>query len=93
MDGTQIHYPNHRFGRSDSPNDPSGVQSPPCACTAPDIIVVSIWELNMLIPRFHELFTLYSEDGETLSNIPFPSTKKYVTKVIETKKIYEKLYK
>ena len=35
----------------------------------------------------------YSEDGETLSNIPFPSTKKYVTKVIETKKIYEKLYK
>ena len=35
----------------------------------------------------------YSEDGKTLSDIPFPSTKKYVTKVIETKKIYEKLYK
>lgn len=35
----------------------------------------------------------YSEDGKSLSNIPFPSTRKYVAKVIETKKIYEKLYK
>ena len=35
----------------------------------------------------------YSDDGKTLKDIPFPSTKKYVTKVIETKKIYEKLYK
>ena len=35
----------------------------------------------------------YSEDGKILSDIPFPSTKKYVAKVIETKKIYEKLYK
>lgn len=35
----------------------------------------------------------YSSDGKTLDNIPFPSTKKYVTKVIETKKIYQKLYK
>ena len=35
----------------------------------------------------------YSEDGKSLSHIPFPSTRKYVTKVLETKKIYEKLYK
>lgn len=35
----------------------------------------------------------YSSDGKTLSDIPFPTTKKYVTKVIETKKIYQKLYK
>ena len=35
----------------------------------------------------------YSEDGKSLSNIPYPSTRKYVTKVLETKKIYEKLYK
>lgn len=35
----------------------------------------------------------YSEDGKNLSHIPFPSTKKYVTRVLETKKIYEKLYK
>ena len=35
----------------------------------------------------------YSDDGKTLNDIPFPSTKKYVTKVIETKKIYQKLYK
>lgn len=35
----------------------------------------------------------YSKDGKTLSDIPFPSTKKYVAKVTETKKIYEKLYK
>lgn len=34
----------------------------------------------------------YSADGESLHDIPFPTTKKYVTKVIETKKIYEKLY-
>ncbi len=37
--------------------------------------------------------TKYSDDGKTLKNIPFPSTKKYVTKVTQTKKIYEKLYK
>lgn len=35
----------------------------------------------------------YSDDGKALKDIPFPSTKKYVTKVIETKKIYQKLYK
>ena len=35
----------------------------------------------------------YSEDGKNLSHIPFPTTRKYVTKVLETKKIYEKLYK
>ncbi|MBR2079797.1 MAG: lytic transglycosylase domain-containing protein [Clostridia bacterium] len=35
----------------------------------------------------------YSSDGKSLDDIPFPSTKKYVTKVIETKKIYQKLYK
>lgn len=35
----------------------------------------------------------YSDDGKSLTNIPFPTTKKYVTKVIETKKIYQKLYK
>lgn len=37
--------------------------------------------------------TEYSDDGKTLKDIPFPSTKEYVTKVIETKKIYQKLYK
>lgn len=35
----------------------------------------------------------YSDDGKTLKDIPFPTTKKYVAKVIETKKIYQKLYK
>lgn len=34
----------------------------------------------------------YSSDGKNLDDIPFPTTKKYVTKVLETKKIYEKLY-
>ncbi len=34
----------------------------------------------------------YSADGKTLKDIPFPTTKKYVSKVLETKKIYEKLY-
>lgn len=34
----------------------------------------------------------YSKDGKTLYEIPFPSTKKYVNKVIETEKIYNKLY-
>lgn len=34
----------------------------------------------------------YSADGETLHTIPFPTTAKYVKKVIKTKNIYEKLY-
>lgn len=34
----------------------------------------------------------YSLDGKTLYDIPFPSTEKYVKKVVETKKIYEKIY-
>ena len=34
----------------------------------------------------------FSSDGETLSNIPFPTTSKYVKKVILTESIYEKLY-
>ncbi len=34
----------------------------------------------------------YSCDGKTLKDIPFPTTKKYVNKVIKTKNIYEKLY-
>ncbi len=34
----------------------------------------------------------YSPDGKVLSDIPFPSTKSYVNKVIKTKIIYEKLY-
>lgn len=34
----------------------------------------------------------YSLDGETLTDIPFPSTKSYVHKVMKTKNIYEKLY-
>lgn len=34
----------------------------------------------------------YSLDGETLYNIPFPSTKAYVDKVMKTKNIYQKLY-
>lgn len=34
----------------------------------------------------------YSKDGKELDFIPFPSTEKYVNKVILTKKIYEKLY-
>ncbi len=34
----------------------------------------------------------YSSDGETLHTIPFPSTNKYVKKVMITENIYEKLY-
>ncbi|MBQ7296613.1 MAG: lytic transglycosylase domain-containing protein [Clostridia bacterium] len=34
----------------------------------------------------------YSADGESLHTIPFPTTAKYVKKVIKTKNIYEKLY-
>ncbi len=34
----------------------------------------------------------YSPDGSTLSDIPFPSTKSYVNKVMKTKNIYQKLY-
>ncbi len=34
----------------------------------------------------------YSSDGKTLHTIPFPTTAKYVKKVIMTKNIYEKLY-
>ena len=34
----------------------------------------------------------YSADGETLHTIPFPTTSKYVKKVIATENIYEKLY-
>ena len=34
----------------------------------------------------------YSSDGETLHTIPFPTTNKYVKKVILTENIYEKLY-
>lgn len=34
----------------------------------------------------------YSHDGKVLHTIPFPTTAKYVKKVIKTKNIYEKLY-
>ena len=34
----------------------------------------------------------YSSDGETLHTIPFPTTNKYIKKVILTEKIYENLY-
>lgn len=34
----------------------------------------------------------YSADGKALHTIPFPTTAKYVKKVIRTKNIYEKLY-
>ncbi|MBE6786546.1 MAG: lytic transglycosylase domain-containing protein [Ruminococcaceae bacterium] len=34
----------------------------------------------------------YSDDGKTLKDIPYPSTKKYVEKVMRVKNIYEKLY-
>lgn len=34
----------------------------------------------------------YSADGKTLSDIPYPSTKKYVDKVMRVKNIYQKLY-
>ena len=34
----------------------------------------------------------YSSDGETLHTIPFPTTNKYVKKVMLTENIYQKLY-
>lgn len=34
----------------------------------------------------------YSLDGKTLYSIPFKNTKEYVSKVIKTKNIYQKLY-
>ena len=34
----------------------------------------------------------YSSDGESLHTIPFPTTNKYVKKVMLTENIYEKLY-
>ena len=34
----------------------------------------------------------YSSDGESLHTIPFPTTNKYVKKVMITENIYEKLY-
>lgn len=34
----------------------------------------------------------YSSDGETLHTIPYPTTSKYVKKVMHTENIYEKLY-
>ena len=34
----------------------------------------------------------YSDDGKTLKDIPYPSTKKYVDKVMRVKNIYKKLY-
>lgn len=34
----------------------------------------------------------YSSDGKTLDAIPFPTTDKYVKKVMLTEKIYQKLY-
>ncbi len=34
----------------------------------------------------------YSSDGETLHTIPFPTTSKYVKKVMLTEKIYQNLY-
>lgn len=36
--------------------------------------------------------TSYSEDGKTLTHIPFDETRLYVEKVIRYKEIYEKLY-
>ncbi|MCM1544329.1 MAG: lytic transglycosylase domain-containing protein [Ruminococcus sp.] len=35
----------------------------------------------------------YSDDGEHLKKIPFPSTAKYVENVMHAKALYEKLYK
>lgn len=35
----------------------------------------------------------YSDDGKTLKDIPYPSTKKYVERVMKTKNIYHNLYK
>ena len=34
----------------------------------------------------------YSDDGKTLSDIPFKNTEKYVNKVMKTRNIYSKLY-
>lgn len=34
----------------------------------------------------------YSADGKTLTDIPYPSTKKYVEKVMRVKNIYNRLY-
>ncbi|MBE6774121.1 MAG: lytic transglycosylase domain-containing protein [Ruminococcaceae bacterium] len=34
----------------------------------------------------------YSDDGKTLKDIPYPSTKEYVAKVMRVKNIYQKLY-
>lgn len=34
----------------------------------------------------------YSDDGKTLKDIPYPSTKDYVAKVMRVKNIYQKLY-
>lgn len=34
----------------------------------------------------------YSDDGKSLSDIPFPQTKKYVEKVMKTRDIYEKVW-
>ena len=34
----------------------------------------------------------YSDDGKTLKDIPYPSTKKYVEKVMRVKNIYNRLY-
>lgn len=34
----------------------------------------------------------YSDDGKTLKDIPYPSTKKYVEKVMKIKNLYTKLY-
>ena len=35
----------------------------------------------------------YSSDGKTLTKIPFPETEKYINKVMNNYKIYNKLYK
>jgi len=35
----------------------------------------------------------YSADGKTLTKIPFPETEKYINKVMNNYKIYNKLYK
>lgn len=34
----------------------------------------------------------YSDDGKTLKEIPYPTTKKYVEKVMRVKSLYQKLY-
>ncbi len=35
----------------------------------------------------------YSDNGVTLKDIPYPTTKKYVAKVMDAKAMYEKIYK